>query len=104
MALLYFFHLVKKMRSGNKTALKVMFLLAVLAYTTQSSGQSKKDYKKEMGDLQSGFVTKKLGDSLIYTAGADGQYYFDFGNVNKIPYYKNASKLNSIKSLKKSAR
>lgn len=91
------YDLSNSLKKGGLLSIVSIFLLV----SGSIAQDTKKEYKQDIKNQEKGYTTAKIADSLLGRAASDGQYYFDFGNINKIPYYYNKGKLDKIKELQK---
>ncbi len=76
------------------------FLLFSLFWTPSIAQKvSKRKFREEMEQEEKKYRAQQVTGDLLST-GDDGNFYFVFPNVNKVPYYYNATRLKKIKSLR----
>lgn len=79
--------------------LVVLFFVILFSSELGFAQSSKKEYKKQLKDEEKGYVTREVNDKLFVTN--NDEFYFEFNNVNKVPFYFDRGGRDKINDLEK---
>ncbi len=78
---------------------RYLFVLSLLFVVNSFAQDSKKEYKEQLKGEEKGFITKGVNEKLIVKK--KNAFYFEFNNLNILPFYYNKKALDKIDQLEK---